>query len=200
MLLISDDGMVHDERVLKSRLIGLEKQSLDAVRGIIVHQTNTGSAILTLAKWSLPDQNGAHFLIAKDGTIYQTASLKMQTWHVGVLGARCLVELRCTSPAHIDEFIGRDQLWVHRCESTKSVPQRYPSNVDSIGIELAGASHKVKGTDEAKYEPVTEKQNASLSWLIHNLVVTLKVPTTEIFRHPVVSPRKSPSEAETAQW
>ena len=48
-------------------------------------------------------------------------------------------------------------------------------------------------------EPVTSKQNTSLQWLITELVFTLKVPMTEIFRHPDVS-RKNPSEASTAKW
>jgi N-acetyl-anhydromuramyl-L-alanine amidase AmpD len=76
----------------------------------------------------------------------------------------------------------------------KPVPERYPSNEDSVGIELVGAV-----TAEGVYEKVTAQQNASLQWLITEPTSTFGVSMTEIFRHPVVS-RKNPSEAQSASW
>jgi N-acetyl-anhydromuramyl-L-alanine amidase AmpD len=76
----------------------------------------------------------------------------------------------------------------------KQVPQRYPSNEDSVGIEIVGA---VAG--QGVYETVNAQQNASLRWLIAELTSTFGIPMTEIFRHPAVS-RKNPSEAESALW
>ena len=40
-------------------------------------------------------KTGAHFLIANDGTIYQTASLEKLCWHVGILYSRCADEKSC---------------------------------------------------------------------------------------------------------
>jgi N-acetyl-anhydromuramyl-L-alanine amidase AmpD len=87
-------------------------------------------------------------------------------------------------------------------EMAKHVPQRYPSNEDSIGIEIVGAVVAAKGQNPAEqgvYETVNEQQNASLHWLIAELTSTFGVPISEIFRHPVVS-RKNPTEAESALW
>ncbi len=84
----------------------------------------------------------------------------------------------------------------------KSVPDRFPSNEDSIGIELVGAALPRGNSipeDKKVYETVTAQQNDSLKWLISELTITLKVPMTEIFRHPQAS-WKNPTEASTAKW
>jgi N-acetyl-anhydromuramyl-L-alanine amidase AmpD len=54
------------------------------VQGIIVHQTGSPTARSTLNGYGVARANGAHFLIDKDGTIYQTASVLKQTAHVGM--------------------------------------------------------------------------------------------------------------------
>lgn len=81
------------------------------------------------------------------------------------------------------------------------MPSRYPSNADSLGIELVGKAVVPAHDPTAKptYEAVTAEQNASLKWLIDELRDTLKVPLSVVFRHPVVS-RKNETEASTAQW
>lgn len=80
---------------------------------------------------------------------------------------------------------------------SKSWPDRYPWNSDSIGIELVGLA--VGPKDNKVYEQVTAEQNTSLRWLISELSLTLSVSTSEVFRHPDVS-YKTPSEAKTASW
>ena len=138
--------------------------------------------------------NGAHFLIDKDGTIYQVASLHRQTWHVGKLRSRCVAEHRC-SATELHALSHFSPTAEHRREMAKHVPQRYPSNEDSVGIEIVGAV--VAGQEV--YEAVNAQQNASLRWLVAELTSTFGLPMTEIFRHPVVS-RKNPSEAKSALW
>ena len=71
--------------------------------------------------------------------------------------------------------------------------------MDSIGIEIVGVSSKVPGKDEKVYEPVNERQNASLKWLIRELTDTMSVPSDEIYRHPEIA-RKNATEASTARW
>lgn len=88
-----------------------------------------------------------------------------------------------------------DPSGTHKSESSKSWPNRYPSNDDSIGIELVGKFDAVART----FETVTSQQNASLKWLVAELSVTLNLRATEVFRHPTVS-YKEPSEASTARW
>ena len=193
MLDITEQGMVNNERVQPTRRLAIEKTALIAIHGIIVHQTGGGTAQSSLDSYLRQGANGAHFLIDKDGVIYQTASLNQQTWHVGSLKARCVVETRCTpvETAALRKFSPSGE---NRREMAKLSPQRYPANVDAVGIELVGKP----GTDGI-YEKVTDLQNASLSWLIQNLTSTFNVPMTEIFRHPDMS-RKTQSEAATARW
>ncbi len=83
----------------------------------------------------------------------------------------------------------------------KQVPERYPANVDSLGIELVGQAFPLNEPDADKrtYEGVTAAQSASLQWLVQELARTLGVAMTEVFRHPTVS-QKNRTEAATATW
>lgn len=58
---------------------------------------------------------------------------------------------------------------------------------------------KVENEGDAVYEDVSDKQNESLVWLVKELSSTLKVPMTEIYRHPDIG-RKNTTEASTAKW
>lgn len=97
MLNIDSTGKVLHPRIIFSISARIERGEMKYVSGIIVHQTDSYTATSSLNSYQNPDANGAHFLIDKDGTIYQTASVYKQTWHVGRLKARCLMESRCTA-------------------------------------------------------------------------------------------------------
>lgn len=201
MILVDATGVVVNARVKRALSPSIERGAMKAIHGIIVHQTGGPTAQSTLDGYKRSSANGAHFLIDSDGTIYQTASLHKQTWHVGKLKARCVLEKRCT-PVELKELLRFNPTKEDRRELAKNVPDRFPSNQDSIGIELVGEALPRGNSvpDQKKtYEPVTGKQNTSLQWLVTELAFTLKVPMTEIFRHPDVS-RKNPSEASTAKW
>ena len=201
MLSIDKAGHVVDARIKLAISPHIERGPLTTVRGLIVHQTGGATARSSLASYGRPKANGAHFLIDRDGKIYQTASLFKQTWHVGSLRARCIAEYRCTEVEL--KFLARfDPKAEHRNEMGKPVPDRYPANNDSIGIEIVGAVVTARGRSAAEkgvYEPVNREQNTSLKWLVHALSIAFSVPMTEVFRHPVVS-RKNPTEAKTAIW
>jgi N-acetyl-anhydromuramyl-L-alanine amidase AmpD len=218
MLSIDDQGMVINARIRSRRYVQIERQPLIRVSGIIVHQTGSERATSAFNSYSNANANGAHFLIDKDGSIYQTASLKKRTNHVGSLRARCIEEYTC-APADFEkskDFPRKNAVEImHRIEMQKSVPGRYPSNMDSVGIEIVGkpmlppgksapsnATPKQKEAyfnQNAVYESVTEAQNVSLVWLVRELARTLTIPMKEVFRHPTVS-RKNPTEASTAAW
>ena len=165
-----------------------------------MHQTGGSTAESSLASYKNKGANGAHFLIDKDGAIYQTASVYKQTWHVGKLKSRCMMELKC-SPAETKLNKTYSPTDENTREQKKSSPDRFPSNRDSLGIELVGeaVANDPKKPADKTYVKVTDAQNKSLKWLVQQLEITLGIPTTEVFRHPTVS-RKSPSEASTAQW
>jgi N-acetyl-anhydromuramyl-L-alanine amidase AmpD len=166
----------------------IEKGPMATVNGIVVHQTGGTSATSAFSSYA-SGAAGAHFLIDKDGTIYQTARLTQKTWHVGRLQSRCVAEHKCAAPKKWDPG------GTHTSESGKPWPDRYPSNEDSIGIELVG---KFDATTK-KYETVTTDQNASLKWLVGELIMTLRLQATEVFRHSTVS-YKEPTEASSANW
>lgn len=168
-----------------------------------MHQTNAPTASSTFHSYQTKGATGAHFLIDKDGTIYQTASLFQITWHVGRLQSRCFLTKKC-EPTDFQKVAELEKSWrnsdkVHQIEKVKNYPDRFPSNVDSIGIEIVGEAKKVDGNPHPVYEPVNDKQNNSLKWLINELTTTLNVPMNEIHRHPDIG-RKNETEASTAKW
>jgi hypothetical protein len=112
-----------------------------------------------------------------------------------------MAEHRCTpvEVAALKKFSPRGE---NEREMKKSVPQRYPSNQDSIGIEIVGLAlpRGPAVPDERKtYETVSDAQNASLKWLVGALSSGMGVSMAEVFRHPTVS-RKNATEAATARW
>ena len=198
MLTIDSNGRVIHTNISPAIRTAIQKRPMLTIKGIIVHQTGSPSAQSTFNSYK-NGKSGAHFLIAKDGTIYQTASLLFQTWHVGRLKARCLVKMQCT-PVELKLLKKFNPKNEHQRESVKTVPVRFPSNEDSIGIELVGeALPKSIPDDKRVYETVTNEQNIALKWLVQELRQTLKIPVSEVFRHPDVA-RKNLTEALTAKW
>lgn len=207
MLYVDESGYIDAERIILKIFNNIERGKMDAVNGIVVHQTNAPTASSTFHSYQTKGATGAHFLIDRDGTIYQTASLFQITWHVGRLQSRCFLTKKC-EPTDFQKVAELEKSWrnsdkVHQIEKVKNYPDRFPSNVDSIGIEIVGKSTRVinenTGKPEYIYEEVNDSQNGSLTWLIKELVATLKVSTSEIYRHPEIG-RKNFTEASTAKW
>ncbi len=214
MLEVDKDAMViNNPRILPRRIPTIERAPMATVRGIIVHQTGSSTEQAVFSSYQR-GANGAHFLISKQGTIYQTASLYRWTNHVGIIRPRCLAEHRCTA-AEIKQHRQVGLKGISRIEMTKSVPARYPSNLDSIGIEIVGKAslpankkmppnlsleeQQVFINDNAVYEAVNGAQQGALSYLVEELKNTLQIPGPEVHRHPAVS-YKNVTEAETATW
>ena len=199
MLYITRGGHVDAERIKVKIFSNIERGNMDQVNGIVVHQTYSPTASATFNSYSDPGANGAHFLIDKDGSIYQTASVYKRTNHVGKLRSRCLAEHTCRpADLKIVERLKNSPIPLHRHEQKKPFPERYPSNIDSIGIEIVGMAYGPEDKDKV-YESVTDAQNASLKWLVKELANTWNISLQEVFRHPTVS-RKTPTEASTAKW
>ena len=201
MLHITPSGQAIHAQINLNISPNLEGGPMQAIHGIVVHQTNSPTAASTLNGYKDAKPNGAHFLIDKDGTIYQTASVYKKTRHVGYLKSRCVAKHTC-SPTELKNLNGKKLgKQISGIEAKKKWPARYPSNEDSIGIEMvAMALPKNEPNDDKKtFESVTKEQQASLKWLIQELTLTLKVQMTEIFRHPAVS-WKNRTEASTATW
>ncbi|MEJ8812223.1 peptidoglycan recognition family protein [Variovorax ureilyticus] len=198
MLYITRDGHVDAERIKVKIFSSIERGKLDVINGIVVHQTGGSTADGAFSSYQKAGANGAHFLIDKDGTIYQTASLFRVTNHVGHLKSRCMETRKCTAAELKAANSIRGPINLSRFELRKNFPSRFPSNTDSLGIEIVGRPIEGKGED-AIYEPVNAQQNASLQWLVKQLGETLGVSMREVYKHPQVS-YKVKTEAATAIW
>ncbi len=191
-------GQVIDTRVKLKVSQTLHKSDMKAVHGIVVHQTDSASAESTLNGYARGAAHGAHFLIAKDGTVYQTASLFKVTHHVGWIKSRCIAEQRC-SPRELSDLQGKlPGRAIGQVELKKPWPGRFPYNGDSIGIEIVGEALPKTGSART-FEPLTAQQQQSLQWLVRELAATLNIQLTEVFRHYEVS-WKNETEAKSAKW
>jgi N-acetyl-anhydromuramyl-L-alanine amidase AmpD len=196
---INSLGMLVDSRIKQKQFLSIEHGNLDAVSAIVVHQTDGGSAQAAFNSYS-GGSNGAHFLIDKDGTIYQTASLNKRCYHVGrLIRSKCLtIDRKTCNSESMTKILAMS--WTKQInaldehERAKSYPERYPVNSDSIGIELVG-----KHLDDKTYEAITIEQNASLQWLLDKLFGQFSLTSGDVYRHPEVS-YKNPGEASSAQW
>ncbi|CAI1580802.1 N-acetylmuramoyl-L-alanine amidase [Serratia plymuthica] len=199
MLFVDKNGLVDAECIIVKRFSTIERGKLNKVNGIVVHQTGGSTAESSFNSYKNTGANGAHFLIDKDGAIYQTASVFKVTNHVGNIRSRCYMEKTCT-PSEISTIkpLLNKYKQLSRLEQKKPYPERYPANFDSLGIEIVGKPTSGEG-ENAVYEKINDAQNSSLRWLIAELTDTLKVSMTEIFRHPEVS-YKVKTEAGTARW
>jgi N-acetyl-anhydromuramyl-L-alanine amidase AmpD len=196
-----NDGKLVDGKVNQKTFSNLEHGTLSAVHALVMHQTGGSTAEGTLSNYKSA-KFGAHFLIDKDGTIYQTCRVDKVAWHVGNIQSRCYNEKACTADEKkaVELILYQkktsykkriEKLSEHEAE--KDYPERYPSNSDSLGIEVVGEETK------GKFVPPTAAQTASVKWLVAQLKATYGLSETDIYRHPVVS-YKQPSEAESVEW
>ena len=200
MVIVNKEGHLIDPRIRIRICPLIEHGDLEIVHGIVIHQTDGASAQSALDQYHRGGA-GAHFLLDKDGTIFQTASIFKVTWNVGKIKSRCVAEHRCT-PVELSKLQKMTPSQISRMQWKKPYPMRFPSNQDSIGIELVGQAFPVDRNikaDQKAFEAVSQEQNISLTWLVQALSECLKVPMTEIFRHPEDS-WKNITEASTAKW
>jgi len=196
------NGKLVSSKVIDKNFSAIEHGPLAAVNAIIVHQTGGSTAESSFSNYK-KGGNGAHFLIDKDGKIYQTARTDRTCWHIGKIQSRCYKLKSCSTEElktinkilynKSDSYAARVSK-LHDHESDKSYPDRYPVNNDSVGIELVAAYKNSSG-----YEEATAAQNESLKWLVSTLEKLLTLGSDNVFRHPEVS-YKQESEASTAAW
>jgi RHS repeat-associated protein len=78
---INNQGMTSNSNITLNRIPKLERHPISTVNSIILHRTVSSSAASTLSSFASRGV-GTHFLVGKDGTIYQTASLNSATSHL----------------------------------------------------------------------------------------------------------------------
>ena len=189
----------------KQLATALEKGSLtqQQTKAIILHRTNTDT--------SLQAVNGflsgvdTHFLIDTDGTIYQCASLYKYTQHVGDIKAKNL-ELNGKNSADYKIYTGKTYQKVSDIEKTKSYPDRYPINSDSIGIEVVAQcfntmEKKVKvGLNytqyNGKWQETQKEQKDSIATLINALKMIYNISNNDIYGHGEISAHRTANEGD----
>lgn len=197
------DGIIKNTSIKTDIYSQIEKGAMNKVNAIVLHQTGSSNSTSAYSSYK-SGQNGAHFLIEKDGRIVQTARINQKCWHVGAIRSKCY-ELKSCSVQGLNEvqalLFKKGESYalrvkkLSRLESGKTYPERYPTNEDSIGIEIVGAFDLILN----QYEMVSRQQNIALSWLIELLQNALHMDDEDVYRHPEVSYKK-PSEAKSATW
>ena len=183
------DGFIADPRVVDKRVVELEHGAMTKVDAIVLHQTDSSTMNLDHAK---TDGIGVHFFIEKDGTIYQTARLDQSVYSVGKIRSRCDDTQTCskTEKTAIDKIMqskasyGSKVKALNTREQAKAYPERYPTNGDSIAIEVVG-KFDVK---TKLFERPTAEQTESLKWLTKALADHYHLDLqSDVFRHADIS-------------
>lgn len=177
------------------RLIpALEEKNADrlsAKHGIVLHRTASStatSACNTFAQNKKGNRIGAHYVVDKDGTIYQTASLDKRLEHVGSVKPRCRDQGTCT-PEELKKYNGLEGGKIRPSKGKKAVdaisddekrkayPDRYPTNDDSVGIEIVGRYNK------GGWEAPTPEQRESVAALVKSLQSRYGLSDQDVFPH-----------------
>ena len=199
MSTLDNDGMLIDDKISLKRYTSIEHGNLTRVSAVVVHQTDAPTAQHTFNAYN-SGGNGAHFLIGKNGQIYQTASTLKRCYHVGrLIKSKCLtLDKNSCDSAAMATILAKS--WSNQIkaldahERQKAYPYRYPVNSDALGIEIVG-----KHVNDTQYEAVTPAQNEALQWLLTELYFHFTLTKTDVYRHPEVS-YKNPGEAKGANW
>jgi len=134
-------GQLISDKVTQKNFPKIEKGSLLTINAVIVHQTGAATAEHTFNSYE-KGGHGAHFLIDKKGSIYQTASLSKLTYHVGKIKSKCYESKDCSKEelkAATDILFEKGKSYssrvknLHLHEKNKEYSARYPTNNDSVG-------------------------------------------------------------------
>lgn len=179
---VGKDGYLTDPGITKQPIAALEKGPLKDINAVVMHRTEGSTAQGALN--SFKTGTGTHFLIDKDGTIYQTASLNEQTQHVGKIKGRCVEEGNCSAQekAFFDKT-GWNPKAIHDHEKAKAYPDRFPMNSDSVGIEVVGSYNSKTKTWDAP----TAEQTASINKLVGTLQKEYGLNDQDVYKHDAIS-------------
>jgi N-acetyl-anhydromuramyl-L-alanine amidase AmpD len=200
-------GIVNHKSVIQKLSNNLEHGALVSVADLVLHRTDSSTAKSTLLQYAKKStSSGAHFLIAEDGTIYQTAKTNKKCYHVGQVYSRCRIEQACT-PAELKTIKGmlhaKGASWKKRFndvrdhELKKSYPDRYPANNDSIGIEIVGKFDVANSV----YPLPNKKQQTSIKWLVKELLATFNLDfVDDVYAHGSIAHKEKSEGVATLKW
>lgn len=186
---IDADGYLTDPGITRTAIPSLERGALGAVNGIVLHRTDGSTAEGTFSHWrGQTNPYGTHFVIDKDGTIHQTASLNNQTSHVGAIRSRGEVDgtISTDEQRRLDaarRAPGSDTEAVAAIERTRAYPDRFPASRDSIGIEVVGDFNE----RTQRWDAPTPEQTASIRRLVGTLQNNYGLNDNDIYQHDRIS-------------
>ncbi len=177
---VDEDGYVQNAGFALRKIAALEKGGMDGPVAIVLHRTDSSNLQSPLQ--SFEKGIGTHFIVDKDGTVYQTASLLKRTHHVGRIKSRCMDSGSCSAE---ESKLIRSWGWapgkVHDHEKKKSYPERYPMNADSVGIEVV-ADH-----DGSRWEAPTSAQSQAIAAVVTILKAEYGITDDDIYEHDKIS-------------
>jgi hypothetical protein len=183
---VDGKGYVQNAKFAHQPISALEKGPLTGPNAIVLHRTDSYN--LEGALQSFKNGVGTHFIVDKDGTVTQTASLLKHTSHVGKIKSRCYESGTC--PADEKTKIkswGWAPKKVYDHEKVKSYPARYPMNEDSVGIEV------VAKYENGVWEAATPAQLVSIATVVKILKDNYGLGEADIYEHHKIS-YKMPNE------
>ena len=181
--------VLEDGSIVYQRSKNLEHGDLADVNGIVLHHTASSTSGSTLNAYKT-QSTGAHYLVDENGKIYQTADTGKVAWHVGKIRSKCQIESSCSAgELKTIRAMGFNPKALHNHEKVKSYPNRYPTNTDSIGIEIVGA------LKNGSYGAGNSAQAASVKSLVDALQQKYKLGNSDVYRHGVIS-YKHPTEGQ----
>ena len=177
----------------------------EQVKAIVLHRTDSATAMQAINSF-LGNGIGTHFLIDKDGTIYQCASLYKWTRHIGDIKAKDL-EINGKDSADYSKYKNKTYSQVSKIEQTgKQYPNRYPINKDSIGIEVVGKCYNDKEEKikvslnytqyNGKWEKSTQQQKDSTKQLADILKDIYNMTNDDIYGHGEISAHRTFNEGD----
>jgi hypothetical protein len=177
---VDENGYVQNAGFEHRPIGALEQGPIDGPKAIVLHRTDSTTAANSIQ--SFKSGVGTHFIVDKDGTVTQTASLLKHTYHVGKIKSRCYDSGTC--PADETKEIrgwGWDPEKIHNHEKAKSYPTRYPMNKDSVGIEV------VAKYNSGAWDAATQEQLESVSLIVKILKDTYCIGEDDIYEHDKIS-------------
>ncbi|EAN4948270.1 N-acetylmuramoyl-L-alanine amidase [Salmonella enterica] len=181
VIYVDSDGYIQNAEITKKTVKELEHGKMDKINAILLHRTKSSSEDGTFESFR-SKKEGTHFVVAKNGCLYQTASLFEWTPHIGKIKSRCQEEKTWSAEERkkIQGF-GWDPKRLYVYELEKNYPDRYPYNEDSVGIEVV-ADHV-----DGSWEKATPEQRKSIAKIVDILMNIYELQKQDIYEHDKIS-------------
>ena len=176
-LTIGTDGMIVNPKIASNRITNLEKGSISSnLEGIILHRTVSSTSTSTLQSFKNKGV-GTHFLVGKNGVIYQTASLDKRTAHL------LTAQLKKGSPKNFTS-IGIEVVGNYS-ETTKTWEPLTPEQAESVAwlVNSLLKTYDLSREDIFNHEdiqPKTAGEGGIVRAAINEMLITIPTQTAPV--------------------